>query len=792
MTEEPRPEDRQESEKADEPVRSERIESENLAEKEPEEASGEIHETDKEPEFSKDSFLTDDAQDELVSGKPLKDDSDKTDSKTGDSASIEPSQEETAQGEILSDETDSGKSFSEEPAKEAFVQEEQEEAALEEATEKPSEQSATKDTAQQEPVESVENEQAPVEMQVDNPDDSQPVSQQDKNSEEHVSATTPPDHDTEHERGDVDQEETMTGEALQTSQNVDYSTLSKAQIIKEFRFLLESRHVNSLRNEVDNLKINFYKRHKQEIEKQRKIFYEQGGALEDFQPEEDPQELEFKEVFKEFRRLKAIHNRELEEQKIQNLSEKQKILEELKELVNRKEDVNRTFQEFRELQKKWHAAGMVPQQHVKDLWESYHLYVEQFYDHIKINKELRDLDLKKNLEAKIALCEKAEELLLEPSIINAFRILQRYHDQWREIGPVPLDQKEVIWERFREITHQINKKHQEHYDSQRDTQKKNLEAKTLLCEKAEALSEQEFFNIQELESLTREMLGLQKMWKSIGFAPRKDNNKIYQRFRIACDGFFTRKREFNAVNREKINENLQMKLDLCAQAEALKESTDWKKTTEELISMQRKWKEIGPVPRKFYDSLWKRFRSACDHFFNRKSQYFSTIDNTYEDNLKKKEELIQKIESLDAGGDVNKALNKLKEYQREWSEIGFVPIKLKDEIQKRYRAALDKHFESLKIDDQKKNILRFRNKLETMSNKGIVSNKMKFEREKYLNKLKQLENDITLWENNIGFFAKSKNADAMVKEFQDKIEQGKIQIKLLEEKINMIDELDQG
>lgn len=571
---------------------------------------------------------------------------------------------------------------------------------------------------------------------------------------------------------------------------IDYSTLSKAQIIKEFEFLLESRHVNSLRIEIENLKINFYKRHKIELEKQRKKFYEEAGAVGEFLPGDDELELRFKELYKEYRRLKAVHNREFEDQKFANHQEKLKILEELKDLVNRKEDVNQTFKEFRELQKRWRSVGMVPQQTMKDLWENYHLYVEQFYDHIKINKDLRDLDLKKNLEAKLLLCEKAEELLLDPSVVNAFRILQKYHDQWREIGPVTHDQKEVIWERFREITHQLNKKHQDYYDNLRESQKKNLEAKTLLCEKAETFGNAEFNALHDVDRMTREILELQRIWKTIGFAPKKDNNKIYQRFRTACDVFFNRKREFNALNKEFLSENLQKKLDLCIQAEALQTSTEWKKTTDELILFQKKWKEIGPIPRKHYDSLWKRFRQACDNFFNRKAEYFSNIDSKYEDNLKHKLELIEKIEKFDSSGDINEALNKLKDFQRIWTEIGFVPLKSKEEIQKRYRTALDKHFEALKMDDQRKNILRFKHKLEGLGSKPNASNKILFEREKYISKLKQLEADIVLWENNIGFFARSKNADAMVKEFRQKIDQGKLQIKMLEEKINMIDDLD--
>ena len=628
------------------------------------------------------------------------------------------------------------------------------------------------------PEEILEVTKAKVEV-VAEEEDPQPESHDDAGTVEEEVSEDPP----------MPSEEEEEGSKQQPPAKVDYSILSKAQLIKEFEFLLESKHVNSIRNEVENLKINFYKKHKIELEKKRKLFLEEGGNVEDFQPGEDDLELKFKGLYKEYRRLKASHNRDLDDKKQDNLIEKQKILEELKDLVNRKEDVNHTFQEFRELQKKWRATGMVPQQAVKDLWENYHLYVEQFYDHIKINKELRDLDLKKNLEAKIELCEKAEELLLDHSVINAFRVLQRYHDHWREIGPVPLDQKEVIWERFKEVTHQINKKHQDHFDHLRDSQKKNLEAKIVLCEKAETLSSEEIKNLFELDRLTKEMLELQGIWKTIGFAPKKDNNKIYQRFRSACDNFFSKKREFNAVNREAMSENLQQKLDLCLQAEALQESTDWKKTTEELISLQKRWKEIGPVPRKQYDSLWRRFRKACDNFFRRKSEYFSNIDTKYEDNLKKKLELIERIENFKAPENVNEALNKLKEFQREWTEIGYVPIKSKEEVQKNYRAALDKHFDSLKIDDKKKNMLRFRHKLEGLSTRQNASNKISFEREKFMTKLKQLEADIVLWENNIGFFAKSKNADAMVKEFREKIEQGKAQIKLLEEKINLIDEI---
>ncbi len=570
----------------------------------------------------------------------------------------------------------------------------------------------------------------------------------------------------------------------------DFQDMEKEQLLTVLEELIASKPVMAIRNDVEAIKVNFYKRHKADIDQKRKKFMQEGGDAESFDPGEDPSENRFKELYRNYRHSKAAHNRGLEHTKQENLEKKLQVIEDLKELVNSTEDLNRTFPEFRKLQKRWHETGMVPQQKLKDLWDTYHHYVELFYDQIKINKELRDLDLKKNLETKIELCEKAEELLLESNVINAFRQLQKLHDQWRETGPVPRDQKDSIWERFREATHQINKKHQEHFDKLKEAHKKNLETKTALCEKAEAMVEQPLENFKQTEKLTREMIALQRTWKTIGFAPKKDNARIYQRFRNACDKFFAAKREFTAQNKEVLNENLQKKLDLCVQAEALSESTDWKRTTDELITMQKQWKEIGPVPRKHYDPVWKRFRAACDRFFDRKSEFYSNIDSKYEDNLKKKTALIEKIENFKSGENIEDSLRKLKDYQREWVSIGFVPIKEKDKVQKRYRAALDKHFESLKIDDHSKNVVKFRHKLESVKQKPNAMNKLKFEREKFLNKFRQLENDITLWENNIGFFAKSKTADATIKEFRQKIEQGKKQMEVLEEKIRMIDELD--
>lgn len=571
----------------------------------------------------------------------------------------------------------------------------------------------------------------------------------------------------------------------------DYSILTKEEIIKTLDFLLRNKPVESIRQNVESLKINFYKKVRAELENLRKAAEERGEDPEAVVLEPDEAEERLKELLRQYRDLKTAYNERVEAEKQRNLKEKYKIIDEIKELVNRKESINDTFQIFRDLQNRWRAIGVVPQQNLKDLWETYHHYVEVFYDFIKINKELRDLDLKRNLEAKMALCEKAEELLLEPSIVKSFKTLQKYHEQWREIGPVPQEMKTEIWERFKTITSKINKKHQEYFENLKENQKKNLEQKNLLCDRAEEINNIELKSPKDWEKYYQEMVELQKVWRTIGFAPKKDNNKIYNRFRAACDNFFARKREFFSQTKEEQTNNLQLKTDLCVQAESLKDSVEWKAATEDLIQLQKKWKEIGPVPRKYSDQIWKRFRAACDYFFKRKAEHFNTIDSQYDENLKLKKQLIEEIETFEPGDNPEESFQKLKDFQRRWSEIGFVPIKMKEEIQNKYREAINKQFENLKLDEGRKSLMRFKNKIDNISAKPKSDRKLMMERDKYLNKLKQLENDIVVWENNIGFFAKSKNADQMIAEVRQKIENSKQEIKVLEEKIRMIDNLDE-
>lgn len=572
---------------------------------------------------------------------------------------------------------------------------------------------------------------------------------------------------------------------------LNLTLMSKVELIALLGELLASRPLESIINDVENIKINYYKKHKAEIERKRKAFVEQGGELEDFKVEDDPYESEIKELLRKYRDLKADYNKLQEENKQHNLDEKYKIIEEIKELTSNKESINRTFQEFRELQKKWRALGPVPQQHVKDLWETYHHHVEAFYDYIRINQELRDLDLKKNLESKIHLCERAEELLLESNVVEAFRVLQDLHDQWREIGPVPAEMRVEIWNRFKEATSKINRKHQEHFVDLKNDQKKNLEAKVALCEKAEELCNLEIGSNKDWASRSNDLMELQKIWKTIGFAPKKDNARIYKRFRDACDSFFNRKREFYGVFKEEQNNNLQLKIDLCIQAEALRESNEWKKTTEELIALQQRWKEIGPVHHKQSDKIWKRFRSACDAFFERKAKHFSEIDNSFGSNLQKKNELISQIEEFQITEDAEECLKKLKDFQRQWAEIGFVPLKDKEDIQEKYREVINRKFDALRIDDHHRHLLKFKSKIEDFLEKPNGMQRVRQEREKYITRLKQLESDIVLWENNIGFFARSRNAESVIRDVESKIENTRKDIDLLNRKINIIDDMDE-
>lgn len=491
-------------------------------------------------------------------------------------------------------------------------------------------------------------------------------------------------------------------------------------------------------------------------------------------------ERAFKDLYANYKARRAVYFQNLEREKQLNLEKKLEVIEELKNLLETTEDLNRTFPEFRNLQAKWREIGPVPQARIKDIYETYQHYVEKFYDYVKINNELRDLDFKKNLETKTALCERAEALEKSPNVVEAFAQLQKLHEEWKECGPVAKEFRDEIWERFRAATSRINKMHQAYFEGLKVQQKENLVAKTGLCEKAEALADKDIKDSNGWNAVTKEFEEIQKEWRKIGFASKKDNQKIYDRFRAACDRFYNRKREFYAEFKEHMNSNMEKKIALCEQAEAVMDSTDWKTTTDYLISLQKQWKEVGPVSRKKSDQVWARFRAACDRFFDNKEKNFGGVDPQYVDNLKAKQAVIDEISAYVPTGDMQADTRAAKEFSDRWNAVGFVPFKEKDRITEQYREAMSAKFPDFRISGGNRNRTQKRGRTEISPARQ--------ERDRLLQKFRKLESEIATYENNIGFFASSKKADSLVKEFQKKIDAAKKELAELEEKIHSLDQ----
>jgi hypothetical protein len=569
----------------------------------------------------------------------------------------------------------------------------------------------------------------------------------------------------------------------------DYSELSMEELVEQLKGLTESSNLQKTKDLIEHIKVNFYKKHHAIIEAKKKEHLDAGHFIEDFVPAPNPLEEDFKTFYSLYKEKKAALNVNLEEEKQKNLALKYQIIEKIQQLAQGSESLNRTYHEFRDLQKQWQEIGLVPQSEVNKLWELYNYQVEIFYDFLKLNKDLRDLDLRKNLELKLDLCGRAEELLIEPKIISAFKDLQKLHTQWREIGPVPADKKDELWERFKQATAKINKKHQDYFEDLKKEQANNLKAKTLLCEKVDELLAATHNSPKEWEDNSAEIIELQRLWKLIGFAPKKENNKIYARFRKSCDSFFDAKRQFYSKNKEVEEVNLQLKTELCLQAESMQESMEWKKTTDQYIELQKKWKTIGQVPRKYKDEIWNRFRKACNSFFDRKTAHFSSRDESQEHNLELKNQLIEKVKNFQFTDDNQADYGTLNLLQKEWTEIGHVPIRNKDEVQLEFRKAVNAVFEKLELNEGEMNKLKFKTKIESLKNTPKSLNRIRNERDKLISRIDKLKSNIVLWENNIGFFAKSKNADSMINDFLIKIEKAKESVKALEDQLYMLDDL---
>ncbi len=584
---------------------------------------------------------------------------------------------------------------------------------------------------------------------------------------------------------DVPESVESVAETVETA--VNYSEKNLAELVKLFEELVQNEDRMKMSKEAEAIKAAFYKRLQKEkadaglvteavaenAEAEESVT--EDAAAVDSVSDNPFVEIEkgFKNIYNSYKKERAEYNRQLEKERENNLALKEAVIADLKLLLEKQEDVNATFPEFREIQNRWRAIGPVPAQNYRNINETYQLYVEQFYDMVKINRELRDLDFKKNLEAKEQFCQFAEKLAENPNVVEAFRELQKLHEQWKEFGPVAKEYRDQIWDRFKAATAVVNKKYQAFFEGLKEQQADNLAKKTVLCEKVEEIADREVANSNEWNAFSKEIEDIQKEWKSIGFASKKDNQKIYDRFRAACDKFYGRKREFYNEYKDSINSNLDKKISLCEAAEALKSSTEWKKATDQFINLQKQWKEIGAVPRKKSEQLWKRFRAACDEFFAERDKN-AKPENDFYGNLKAKQRLVEEIKAYVLTGDDAADHEAMLAFQKRWQEIGFVPFKEKDNIAQAYKTAVNEKFPNVSRSGRR--------------NRG---GKQLSEKDRLIQKYNQLEQDIVTYENNIGFFSMSKNSEPLIKQMQQRIDEAKVELSSLAEQIRTLNDAEE-
>ena len=540
---------------------------------------------------------------------------------------------------------------------------------------------------------------------------------------------------------------------------------------------------NADKQEIDYLKQTFYKLHKAEQEAARKAFMDEGGNPDDFVPAPDPWETRFKEIMSSIKEKRSIMAAEQEQEKEENLQKKLAILDKMKALTETTEDTSKIYNEFKQLQQEWNEIKQVPANKVNELWKSYQLYTEKFYDMVKLNNEFREYDFKKNLEQKTHLCEAAEKLAEEPDVVSAFHQLQKLHQEFRSIGPVAKDLRESIWARFKAASTAVNRRHQQHFEILKEKEQNNLDQKTVICEIAESMDYDSLKTFADWDNKTQEILALQAKWKTIGYAPQKMNVKIFERFRAACDEFFKRKAVFFKQIKENMAENLEKKKALCEKAEALKDSTDWKQTAEILTQLQKEWKTIGPVAKKHSDAIWKRFIGACDYFFAQKNKATSSQRSVEAENMAKKEEIIKQLIALDASGATdNNTAEQTRALIKEWNSIGHVPFKEKDRLYNEFHKWVDKLFDKLNLSATERKLSDFKSGL----SKG---DSLYRDREKLVRTYENLKSDIQTYENNLGFLSSaSKKGNTLVAEVTRKIERLKGDMELVLKKIAAIDE----
>lgn len=564
----------------------------------------------------------------------------------------------------------------------------------------------------------------------------------------------------------------------------NYAAMDKKQLVEVLQNLAQ-QPVNEVKEDVVRVRVAFAAIRKEELAKEKEAFIAKGNEESAFAPAADELEEQFKSLYAEIKEKRAAYNAAQDALKAENLAKKREIISKINEIAEDADNVNRQYSTVQQLQQDFKAIGEVPSENDTEVWKAYQVAVERFYDLLKMNKELRDYDFKKNLEQKQALCAEAEALDEEADIVDAFKKLQQLHSSWREIGPVSKEIREELWTRFKNASAVINKKYQSFFEERKANEKKNAEGKEALCVKIEAISTDNLKTYAAWDEATKAIIGLQEEWKKLGFASRKVNTELFARFRKSCDEFFAKKAEFFKRMKDELAANLAKKIELCEKAEVLKDSTEWKKTTDALIALQKEWKTVGPVVKKHSDAVWKRFIAACDAFFEEKKKQNVNVHSVEHENLKQKKDIIAQINSILENKETEDAPNKVRELMKKWQEVGHVPYKEKDKVYAEYKAAIDKAFEQLDMKAKKARMANFANSINQMSDTGKVYH----ERERLVRAYEMKSQELKTYENNLGFFnAQSKSGNSLVKEMERKIANIKEEIAMLEQKIKLIDE----
>ena len=584
--------------------------------------------------------------------------------------------------------------------------------------------------------------------------------------------------------------ETQEAPVEEAEPEPDYSNNTREELVAAMKELL-GMDVQKIKNRVAAIRNRFNELNREVQNAAFEKFIAEGGNKDDYQNENDAVAEEMHRLQDQYRAMRQKHIEELEEQKKRNLEAKQALIEEMRQLIDSEEEQVRTaMDKFNSIQERWKAIGEVPREQMNDLWQNYHFQIEQFFAKLKINRELRALDQKRNLEEKIKLCESAEELIMEPSVTKAFKGLQDLRARWKEVGPVPAEQNEEIWQRFCNAANQIDERRKEYYDQRKEELDNNLLAKQALVDKATELTEKRPESTKEWNDTTAALDELLKVWKTIGPVPREVNEEIWTKFKGMIDKHYSEKKEYFGAIRDEQESNYQKKVDLCLKAEAIAKREDWKKATEELLELQQEWKSIGTTSRKVSEKVWQRFRKACDEFFAKKSDFFAERRTSESENLAQKEAILGELKAHQFGEDREENLAAIKEFQRRWAEVGFVPMAEKDRLHKEFRGEIDRIFEQLKISAREAEETAYRERIKNAG--GDARKFVNNEKAELQEKIEKLRSDLSLWENNLGFLASSKQADLLKQEFEKKMQGARQQIALMQAKLRILNEAEKA